>query len=485
MGYAASRLGPRATALFGDSRIAPQSSSICYSCAWEGYDPKVRDELIAYYRQYFPQDRLLYADARFALWRATGTPNCDVLDEYRNAAAHDPSSFRRYVAGATLAFSGPECGQDTRHRLKDAARAASDAGLSAEADIFRSMLQGGERLRFSDIEIRNRLVIPAGATTMVLGESAIPLTPGMRVGTQVDRVMRDWISAQMKWPASDQPVSAPLIGYHEGALIKRMLDLQDVKVYPLAGAPVAQRNERWYAADDGGTFRFEVLNDKMRYPTSHALSDVGWIEDTHGISVLVPQAVERKMQLVVGCGDSVGKMNAAYYLAQKGISVFMPGDRYQDLLLGYDAPGTILGGAPVHKVGTQALIGGQPVRFSLAETFVVEHTLKAFPMQYYDAPARYFRALRRAARDLKLEFVEVDEPGQLARVLERADQTRARAVAVRVMVEDEDKDLRAWLEKDKSRRAILFHSALYPFAQQLFQDFPQQVTFGDLHPRFE
>ena len=30
-----------------------------------------------------------------------------------------------------------------------------------------------------------------------------------------------------------------------------------------------------------------------------------------------------------------------------------------------------------------------------------------------------------------------------------------------------------------------FHSGLYPYAQGLFRDYPSQVTFGDLHPRFE
>ena len=484
-GFAASRIGPVLSTLFGDSRIAPRPPSICYSCTFEGYDPKVREDLIAYYRQYFPKDQLLFADARFALWRATGTPNCDILKAYRDVAAQDPSAYRRYIALASLAFSGPECGLDTIHRLQAAAGAADRAGLPTEAALLRLMHRGEESLRFGDVEILRQIVAPAGAKSMVLGESAIQLTRGMRVGTQVDRVMRDWISAQLKWSVNDQPIAAPLIAYHEGALVKRMQELADVKVFALAGAPVARENEHWYAADDTGTFRFEVLDDKMRYPTSHATGDVGWIEDTHGISVLVPQALERKVQLVVGCGDSPGKMKAAFYLAEKGVNVFVPGDRYEDQLLGYQASGVIVGGAPIHKRGEEVVIGGQPVRFSLSETIVVEHTLKAFPMQYYDASARYFRRLRRDVPGLRLEFVEVEEPGQIGRVLDRADALRATAVAVRVMLTEEDAALRNWLRRDKERRAILFHSALYPFAQGLFQDFPEQVTFGDLHPRFE
>src|SRR5438876_8888893 len=58
------------------------------------------------------------------------------------------------------------------------------------------------------------------------------------------------------------------------------------------------------------------------------------------------------------------------------------------------------------------------------------------------------------------------------------------AVAVRVATQDEDTSLREWLLKSPDHRAILFHSGLYPFAQKLFEDFPTQVTFGDLHPKF-
>ncbi|MCU1307158.1 MAG: hypothetical protein JWN45_1853 [Acidobacteriaceae bacterium] len=484
-GFALGRIGPKSSELFGDGRITPRPSSICYSCAWEGIDPSVRNDLIGYYRQYFPADKLLLADARFALWRTTGTPNCDMLKEYRQvASASDSSPFRRYVAETVVGFAGPECGEDTHRHFHNASKAAAQAGLPSEALLLDAMANGDPSRVFGDVEVRASLTVPPGAKNFVLGESAVQITPGMRIGTQVDRVMRDWISAQLKWSASDDPAAAALIGYHEGALAQRIIELAGAKIYPMAGSLAARKNDKWYAPDDTGTFRFQVLDDKMRYPTTHAVDDVGWIEDTHGISALVPQAVERHMQLVIGCGDSTGKMKAAYYLAQKGINVFVPGDRYQDELLGYDAPGMIIGGAPVHKKGEAVVIGGQPVQFLVAEPIVVEDTKKAFPIQYYDAPARYFRALNRYA-PLRLTFVEVDEPGQIGRVLIKAEEMKASAVAIRVMTQQEDIQVRDWLQGSKTRRAILFHSALYPFAQLLFSDFPSQVTFGDLHPRFK
>jgi hypothetical protein len=198
----------------------------------------------------------------------------------------------------------------------------------------------------------------------------------------------------------------------------------------------------------------------------------------------VAPALEAKVQLVVGCGDAEGKAKAADYLSQRGMHVVFPGDRYQDLLLGYTGTGTLIGTAPVKQENGATIIGGQPVRFALDETIVVEDTNRPFPMQYYDAPARYFRKLNSFVR-LKLDYVLVDGPNEMGKVLNRAKEKRANAVAVRITTLNEAVRLRDWLDHDPRRRAILFHSGLYPYAQPLFRDYPRQVTFGDLRPKFE
>ena len=289
----------------------------------------------------------------------------------------------------------------------------------------------------------------------------------------------------MRWDLSGKPLpESALVNYHEGALVMRMRKLAPIEVYPLAGALIAQRGEHWYGMDETGTFRFEILRDKTEYPTTHAFSTFGWIEDTHGISALVSQALDRKMQVVVGCGDAEGKAQAAYYLAQRGVHVVLPGDRYQDLLLGYEATGTVVGTAPVKSLDGRVVVGHQPIRFSLHEPIVVEDTKQVFPLQYYDAGARYFRRLSVSVA-LRLEYVEVTDAKQIERVLEHAARVGSSAVAVRVTTEYEKQALANWLKGSRNRRAILFHSGLYPFAQPLFEDFPDQVTFGDLHPKFE
>ena len=152
------------------------------------------------------------------------------------------------------------------------------------------------------------------------------------------------------------------------------------------------------------------------------------------------------MQLVVGCGDAEGKAQATFSLVQRGVNVWFPGDRYQDLLLGYEGTGVVLGTAPVKKVGGKAVLGHQPVRFSLSEPIVVEDTKQIFPIQYYDSAARYFRRLSSVV-PLKLEYVNVDAADQIERVIARARQLRSSAIAVRVATKAEDAALRRWLAK--------------------------------------
>lgn len=467
----------------GDQRIPPESPGICYSCIWE--DEALRKDLVTFYRQYRTADPLVAADVLYILWRATETPNCDALKAYQRVEEQEPNPARRLAAETTIGFGGPECGFSGSGALGRAAKTAQQEGRGWEARALRDLSKHKFHPRFEPVQIKTALQAPPNATAMVLGESTIVLTPNMRIGAQVDRVARDWISYQLKWNLTDQQLRPEsVLWYHEGAAIKKILSLVAAQVYPLSGTLAVKHDGKWFAPDDTGVFRFELLDDKMEYPTSHATAGFGWIEDTHGISALVSQALEQRMQLVVGCGDAEGKAQAAFYLAQKGVNVWFPGDRYQDLLLGYQGAGILLGTAPVKMVDGKVVVGHQPVRFSLSEPIVVEDTKQIFPLQYYDAGARYFRRLSATVR-LNLDYVNVDAADQIERVLARARRIRSSAVAVRVATKAEDAALHSWLAESPQHRAILFHSGLYPYAQPLFESYPSQVTFGDLHPRFE
>jgi hypothetical protein len=468
-----------------DRQPAYVRASVCYSCFWKTQSAQLRKDLVDFYLQYKNPDQLVMADVSFIVWRATDQANCDARDEYRQLAESESDAYRKYMARAIYAFSGPECGQDTTAEYGKAAEVARTLGLYSDADLLDQLSRKALKPKFEDVALAWKLPAAQKARAVVLGESQLRIAGDTRIGTQVDRVSRDWLSYQLHWDLSGAPMpEKDMLTYHEGAVAQRIVQAAGVEVYPLTGTLIARKADKWYAPDEQGVFRFEVLQDKVEYPTSHAAGQFGILEDTHGVSALVSQALHRRMQVVIACGDSEGKVKAAYYLAQRGVNVIMPGDRYVDELLGYEAKGVILGTAPVRKEGAAAIVGGQPVRFSTTETIVVEDTKQRFPLQYYDAAARYFRRLAQLT-PLRLEFVMVDDVDQIGRVLQRADELGATAVGVRVVDQAEHDALAAWLKAKPERRAVLFHSGLYPFAQPLFDTFPKQVTFGDLHPRFE
>jgi len=105
-------------------------------------------------------------------------------------------------------------------------------------------------------------------------------------------------------------------------------------------------------------------------------------------------------------------------------------------------------------------------------------------LRYYDAPARYFRALTAFMPSLKVEYVPVDDAGQSSRVIERANAVGADALAVRVQTDEDARPVRGWLAVSDRHRAILLHSAPYPAGYSLFAEFPGQTTFADPKPRF-
>src|SRR5262244_1087588 len=449
--------------------VQSQAGEVCYSCFFHNNSEVKVEKVASFFQNFQTKDPLLSGDARYIVWRATGKKDCGALDDYARVTG-DP--LRRLTANANIAF-------------------AAELGRIPESRALSELAVGKFRPKFGDVKIESALEVPSSAKSMVLGGSTIVIAPGKRIGTQVERVWRDWLGTywdgvdDFTWdltPYGRLPIARDDGGHshHEGALVEHIRQMVDVTVVPLVGTLIANNADAWYGPDEQGVFRFEILEDKVQYPTTHTNGHVGWITDTHGISAIVSQAVQTKSQLVIGCGDYEGKVKGAYYLAQKGIDVVFPGDRYEYQLIGYKGMGTLIGTAPIKRINNRILIGHQPIRFSLSELIVAEDTTQSYPTQYYDAAAKYFRQLTRSV-ELNVRYVNVSDENQLDRVLAQADHV----VAVRIRTDKEDLTLRTWLIHDRRNRAILFHSGLYPFAQGLFADFPQQVTFGDLHPRFE
>ncbi len=459
---------------------------VCFECFWEHQDPALRHDLLRYYESYRPEDPLVEAERRLVLARLRGVA-ASAEETFRGFASLLPRErdpLRRLLVVETLAFAAGGAGRKPARYFAKAAKAADQCGQTSKARIYRSLAEGRFEPRFGSTLIWRRPRVPLDTEAYVLGASAVHVRPGWRVGVQADRTVRDWLSNQLWFAFPRRPLGRDdLLAWHEGARVRDLLGFVDVVTVPLMGALAARQGGRWLAADEAGTFRFEVLDDKVQYPTTRVSGELALLMDTHGISALVAPAMDAKVDLVVGCADTAGKVEAAYHLAQRGVHVYFPCDRFVGDLVGHDAGGTLIGSAPIRPEPGGAVIGDRPIRFRLDETVVVEDANLPGELQYYDGPARYFARLREFV-PARIERVRVEGGGQSDRVVRRAEEVGAAAIAVRVWTEEDYRPVRQWLAASAVRRAVLFHSAPYTPGYRLFEEFPRQTTFGDTRPLF-
>lgn len=426
--------------------VRPETSP-CYECFWRSYTPETREAVISFYQRFATTDPLIDADRKFILARVRNSRAalCGARESFNALRTKEMNPGRALLVEETLAFTAAECGADPGPAFVGAALAAGVVGQEWKASVYREMARGRFRPRFGEQSIRTRLRAPSGTRTYILGESVIRASAGWKLAVQMDRVTRDWISQHIPYDLSGgPPVPAAIYGSHEGSRIRDILNASPVTVFPIEGVLVARKGERWYAPDNRGIFRFEVLPDKVQYPATRSYGDLALLVDTHGISSLVEASLRLDAKLALGCGDHPEKMKAAFYLATRGVDVYFPCDRSIGDVLGYEALGTIIGSAPVRASAGNAVIGDQPVEFSVDETIVVQDTRADSGAIYYDAAAHYFRRLSEAL-PLRLEIITVDASGETANIIKKAEELGASAIALRVMTEADAASVRAWL----------------------------------------
>jgi len=411
----------------------------------------------------------------------------------------------------TIASIG--CGRNKRAYLLEAAKLWRKLGVPWRADIDERLAYG-ER----DITVASSLEpftvnasFPSEFSSMTIGTSNIFLNEKDILVSQVDRVNRDWLSYQLFFSPfhhrqSDELITSfelnrskllttfserltydnnllqPEVGWHEGARIQEMREI-NFSHWTASNTLVKKINGSWFAPDEKGTFRFEVPIDKILYPSTRFLrEDLALIIDTHGVNMLVEQAIRKNATVVVGCCDHPGKINAALYLHNKGIQTICFTDKYLPLALGSGAE--ILGSPPIAVYGGLVELGNRPLTIQNQDKIIVMTVNSTkFAISYYDTPARYFKNLENYF-ELNVTYVTVTDYDQMENVINVAEQNDAHIIAVRVFGKSDYDPVRIWLEKDPGHKAILFHSAAYPFGYRLFKEFPLQTTFDDINPVF-
>jgi hypothetical protein len=420
---------------------------------------------------------------------------CESLPFYDLALKETKNTEKQALIYETIASI--DCGRNKKAFLLEAAKRWQQLNNTARARLDESLAMYHKiNLKFETGGIEPALSLQ-NTSRVIIGETSIIVRPGDHVLTQSDRVKRDWLGLQ-----SGQDLFGPQIlttfserleytsselrediGWHEGG---RMKELAESGIEPVVayGTLVARLHDKWYASDENGIFRFEVPLDKLQYPTTRFLrDDIAIIMDTHGVNMLVEQAIRQKADAVIGCCDHPGKVKAAEYLSGKGVPVICYPDKYVYLALGHNL--SLVGSPPMRREGDKVIIGARPLEISAKETIIVMNaTDLPYAIWYYQTPANYFSALKEAVPSLKLEFVQVNSFNQMANVVRKAEMLKSDLIAARVFNSNDYEVLKRWLYQSPKRKAILFHSSSYPYGYLLLSEFPGQTSFDDPNPRF-
>lgn len=437
------------------------------------------------------------ADANLVLGRIKKDNNNLIyaLDYYHKASEAD-DLYEKALHYETIASI-----KGSRYYFARAAYIWKKLGNEKRFKINLDLARGKKpALEFETSELQtDKINLGKKPSKIILGRTFTEITKEDIVVSQTDRVTRDWLSAQIQEPSSNNLLitfSEGLyypeeelrsdIGWHEGARLRELKDSIDFKHIKAIGTLVAKKDGKWYAENEKGIFMFEVPEDKIFYPTTRFLSEnLAMVIDTHGMNMIVRQVLDNNATVAYADCDYPGKAKAALYLHKRGIKVVCTVDRFAYLLLGYDTG--ITGNAPFTIKDGIAVIGSRPLMIKLNEKIIIENvTNNAYSIQYYDTATKYFRQLE-YVYDIKLnsEYVTLDTFGETNKVVEAAKKSNAKVIAARVFSLDDYLQLKEWLLEDKNNRLILFHSFSYPYGYKIFNEFPGQTTFGGTTPAFE
>lgn len=379
------------------------------------------------------------------------------------------------------------------HDLREAAHYWKILGVYWRAEMLDKMADKNKpSFKFETSSIEPKLDL-SSASKIVIGNTKIEIKNGDKIITQVDRVFRDWLGLQL----NQNPFRGNIlktfserltyskeelredIGWHEGGRLIDLKEKVDIKYSTAVGTIVANKNGKWYATAEKGVFSFEVPLDKISYPTTRFLSnDLAVIVDSHGVNMLVEQAVRSKADVIISDCDNEGKVKAAVYLSEKGIDVICFPDRYLFNALGHDA--NIVGSPSFEFKDGKMIYGDRPIEIKKNEKIVVTNAdiRKVYAIWYYTTPYLYFNEINKTF-PLQMSVVTVDDFNQTDKVYDKARDVNANIVASRVFNSYDYSQAKEWLEESEEHKLILFHSTSYPYGVLLMKEFPKKTGFDD------
>jgi hypothetical protein len=366
-------------------------------------------------------------------------------------------------------------------------------GNKFRSDMALSLMFGKDpSYSFEHIKLTESFMpVEKGVQNFAIGGSSFFVDREDILVSQVDRVTRDWLSSQLQHPESSNLLTifsegydVEEIGWHEGGRITKYIESTNLTHKTAVGTVVRKINGTWYAPNEKGVFMFEVPIDKVQYPTTRFYNEnLALIIDTHGVNMLVKQAIEQNASVVMGCCDHPGKIAAALYLNSKGIKVICNTDKYLPLAIGQT--NTTLGSVPFYESGDKIQFGAQTVEINVKEKIVVMNATDSYGLSYYSTPSLYFSTLqRKTTLPLDLIYVTISDYEQMNTVVNVAMQEGASVIAARVYDQSDYLALSKWLDSSQTNRVILFHSEPYPYGYKLLREYTFQVSFDDPKPIF-
>lgn len=443
------------------------------------------------------------ADILLILGRITENESmiCSALPHYDSAMESATDPAEKAIMAESIVSIG--CGRNRNAFLTLASGYWKENGAVYREEIDSKLaVNENPQLTFetSDVLVSAVNISTSNISAIIIGASNRTITARTMIVSQSDRVSRDWLSAQIgsdmhneeflsvfseRFTYNSSELAAD-IGWHEGARLAEIRSESNATVKPAYGTLVAKKDGKWYAPNENGIFMFEVPIDKLSYPTTRFLSEnLAVIVDTHGINMLVDQAVRNNATVVVGCCDYPGKIKAVKYLSDKfGISTICFTDKYlpTELLQNVSA----LGSPPFIGDLGNVIVGARPLAFKKNQLIIVQNmSTDKYGISYYDTPTRYFFLLQNITSDFfNITYVTNTDHNQVDEVISTAKSLNAHAVAVRVFNSYDYGYLSEWLNDSPENKAILFHSESYPYGYLLFANYPTQTTFDDINPLF-